>query len=168
MAVFEYKGLDASGKALSGLVDADSPRLARQRLKEDGVYATELVAGKDKPKGNPSITLGGRVRPMDVALLTRQLATLVGAGMPVVECLSALLEQVENQRLKKVLADVREEVKEGTALSDALEALERDKVLAEALGPHIFDNYLRNKREEWHRYISAVHSWEHDRYLRAF
>ncbi len=121
MPVFEYKGLDASGKALSGIIDADSPRMARQRLKESGVYPTELVAGKDKAKsGSPGISFGGRVKPMEVALLTRQLATLVSAGLPMLECLSALLEQVDNTKLKSVIADVREKVKEGAPLSDAL------------------------------------------------
>jgi len=51
------------------------------------------------------------------------------------------------------------------SLQEALDNLEKDKVLKEALGPHIFDNFLRNKREEWHRYISTVHGWEHARYL---
>ena len=51
------------------------------------------------------------------------------------------------------------------SLQEALDNLERDKVLQEALGPHIFANFLRNKREEWHRYISTVHGWEHAQYL---
>lgn len=123
MAVFEYKGMDARGKALTGIVDADSPRMARRRLKEEGVYTTELVEGKARSRsGARTFTLGGRVRPMDVALTTRQLATLVGAGLPMLESLNALVEQVENQRLKKVLAEVREQVKEGTALSESLSA----------------------------------------------
>ncbi len=50
-------------------------------------------------------------------------------------------------------------------LSEALDNLERDAVLREALGAHIFENFLRNKREEWHRYISTVHPWEHEQYL---
>jgi glutamine synthetase len=54
------------------------------------------------------------------------------------------------------------------SLSEALDNLERDKVLAAALGPHIFSNYLRNKREEWHRYISTVHGWEHEQYLKTY
>jgi glutamine synthetase len=53
-------------------------------------------------------------------------------------------------------------------LSEALDNLERDTVLAEILGPHILENLLRNKREEWHRYISAVHPWEHEQYLGAY
>ncbi|MBI5135838.1 MAG: type II secretion system inner membrane protein GspF [Nitrospirae bacterium] len=122
MPVFEYKGLDTRGKALSGMIDADTVRIARQRLKEDGIYATELVAGKDRAsRGSRAITFA-RIRPMEVALLTRQLATLVGAGLPMLESLTALVDQVENPRLKSVVADVREQVKEGSPLSDALTA----------------------------------------------
>lgn len=121
MPVFEYKGLNARGRGVSGLVDADSPRMARQRLKSDGIYPTELVEGRAKARAEArAIRLGGRIRPMDVALATRQLATLVGAGLPMLECLAALVDQVENQRLRQVVADVRERVKEGSSLSEAL------------------------------------------------
>ena len=54
------------------------------------------------------------------------------------------------------------------SLAEALDNLERSKVLKEALGPHIFENFLRNKREEWHRYISTVHGWEHEQYLETY
>ncbi len=131
MPVFEYKGLDGHGKSLSGIIDADSPRMARQRLKETGVYATEVVLGSAKSKsGSPTISIGGRrIKPMEVALLTRQLATLVSAGLPMLECLSALLDQVESTRLRNVLAQVREKVKEGEPLSDAL--MEHPKIFGQ-------------------------------------
>jgi len=53
-------------------------------------------------------------------------------------------------------------------LSEALDNLERDKVIKDALGEHIFSNFLRNKREEWHRYICTVHPWERDQYLEEY
>jgi glutamine synthetase len=53
-------------------------------------------------------------------------------------------------------------------LAEALDNLEKDKVLRTALGDHIFDNYVRNKREEWHRYISVVTEWEREQYLEQF
>ncbi len=121
MAVYEYKGLNAQGKALSGIVDADSARAARQRLKAQGIYTTDLVEGQEKRRSQGFSGLSARgIRPMEVALLTRQLATLVGAGLPMLECLTALVDQIENSRLKQVTADVRELVKEGAPLSDAL------------------------------------------------
>jgi len=119
--VFEYKGLTARGRGVAGIVDADSARVARQRLKADGIFPTELTEGHGKGKGEARAPLfGGRIRPMDVAVVTRQLATLVGAGLPMLECLSALVDQVESPRLKKVIAEVREQVKEGSSLSEAL------------------------------------------------
>jgi general secretion pathway protein F len=119
--VFEYKGLTARGRGVAGIVDADSARVARQRLKADGIFPTELVEGHAKGRSEARAPLlGGRVRPMDVALVTRQLATLVGAGLPMLECLTALVDQVESPRLKKVIAEVREQVKEGSSLSEAL------------------------------------------------
>ena len=53
-------------------------------------------------------------------------------------------------------------------LAEALDNLERDQVVRTALGEHIFTNFLRNKREEWHRYISVVHGWERDQYLESY
>ncbi|MDH5526914.1 MAG: type II secretion system inner membrane protein GspF [Nitrospirota bacterium] len=122
MPVFEYRGLDTRGKGVSGMIDADTARMARQRLKSSGVYPTELVEGKEKARREArSVSLfGGRVSPMDVALVTRQLATLVEAGLPMMECLSALVDQVDNPRLKQIMAEVREQVKEGSSLSDAI------------------------------------------------
>lgn len=121
--MFEYRGVNARGKGVAGMVDADSARMARQRLKADGIYPTELMEGRAKARAEArSVRLTGRIRPMDVALSTRQLATLVGAGLPMLECLSALVEQVENPRLKQVMADVRERVKEGSSFSDSLRA----------------------------------------------
>jgi len=121
MPVFEYKGLNARGRGVAGIVDADSARVARQRLKAEGIFPTELAEGRARGRGEQRAPLfGGRIRPMDVALVTRQLATLVGAGLPMLECLSALVDQVESPRLKKVIAEVREQVKEGSSLSESL------------------------------------------------
>ncbi|MFQ5509118.1 MAG: type II secretion system inner membrane protein GspF [Leptospirillia bacterium] len=122
MPVFEYKGLDARGKTVAGVVDADTHRMARMRLKEGGVYPTEIAESKEKRARSEGrgMTMFSRVRPMEMAIFTRQLATLVGAGLPMLECLAALVDQVENPRLKNVASDVRESVKEGNSLSDAL------------------------------------------------
>lgn len=120
MPVFEYKGLDVLGKGVSGIVDADNPRMARQRLKQDGIYPTDLVEGEEKSESRGARVSARRVKGAELAIFTRQLATLVGAGLPMMECLTALVDQVENPRLKNVVADVRERVKEGSPLSEAL------------------------------------------------
>ncbi len=120
MPVFEYKGLDVLGKGVSGIVDADNPRMARQRLKKDGIYPTDLTEGEEKDPTQGARISARRVKGAELAIFTRQLATLVGAGLPMMECLNALVEQVDNPRLKNVVADVRERVKEGSPLSEAL------------------------------------------------
>lgn len=132
MPVFAYKGVTQAGRATRGFVDADSPRAARARLKRDGVFLTELsesagpaaAAAREPTAGGSSISLSlarlRRIAPLDLALATRQLSTLVGAGVPLVQALSALTEQVENTRLKGVIARVRDRVNEGSSLADAL------------------------------------------------
>jgi len=125
MAVFTYRGLlVASGKQVSGVRDADNPKVLRAQLKREGVLLTEASEEKDKKKGGRSIDLGAffrRVSVGDVAMMTRQLATLVGAGIPLVESVSALTEQVEKDELKKVLANVRDDLNEGTSLAKSIE-----------------------------------------------
>lgn len=130
MPVYAYKGLNQGGGSVSGIIDADTPKGARQKLRRSGVFPTEL--NEEQRRGSvaasaaatfSNINLGQyfeRVKPSDLALTTRQLATLVGAGLPLVDCLSALIEQVETARLKRILSHVREQVTEGGTLADAL------------------------------------------------
>ncbi|MCL2725217.1 MAG: type II secretion system F family protein [Polyangiaceae bacterium] len=125
MAVYAYRGLlVANGKQVSGVRDADNPKVLRASLKREGVLLTKVNEEKGGAKKGRSIDLGGffrRVSVGDVAMMTRQLATLVGAGIPLVEAVSALTEQVEKEELKKVLAIVRDNLNEGTSLAKALE-----------------------------------------------
>lgn len=130
MAAFEYKGMDARGAAVAGIVDADSPKGARQKLRKQGVFPTDVweqKAGKATRGQGLSVQIDfsrflQRVRARDVAEMTSQLSTLVGAGIPMVESLSALIDQVENPALKVILVEVREQVNQGTTLADALRA----------------------------------------------
>jgi general secretion pathway protein F len=130
MPVYAYRGLSQQGRNVSGIIDADTAKGARLKLRRTGVFPTELNE-EDRGAGvKPStfsslnnINIGQyfeRVKPEDLALTTRQLSTLVGAGLPLVDCLSALIEQVEISRLKKILSHVREQVTEGGTLADAL------------------------------------------------
>jgi len=134
MPIFEYKAIAKSGKAAKGVIDADSPAAARRKLREQDLYPTEIgeAAGKgisnavaaevlqtgERRKREPFSL--GRVSVRDVALTTRQFAVLLQAGMPLVEALSALLEQTSKPRLKKALFDIRDRVKGGSSLGDAL------------------------------------------------
>jgi len=125
MPVFEYVAIDRAGKSRKGIIDADSARAARNKLRSDGIYPTRLEETQaDEISERPSrlqfrIPLQ-RVRGADVVITTRQLATLLSAGLPLVSALSGVLEQVKRPALRKVLSQVRERVKEGMSLASAL------------------------------------------------
>jgi general secretion pathway protein F len=125
VAVYLYTGLAvATGKKVTGVRDADNAKLLRAILKREGVLLTEASEEKRGKKQGRSIDIGAffrRVSVGDVAMLTRQLATLVGAGIPLVEAVSALIEQVEKEELQKTLALIRDRLNEGSSLAKALE-----------------------------------------------
>ena len=130
MPVYAYKGVTASGRSTRGHLDAESLRSARARLRRDGVFLTEISEGRREGATAPGAGRGRnlrmpgfqRISPLDLALATRQAATLLGAGIPLVEGLGALTEQIENPRLKSVFAQVRDRVNEGASFADALGA----------------------------------------------
>jgi general secretion pathway protein F len=126
--VYAYKGVTAAGRNTRGHVDAESLRGARTKLRRDGIYITELTEGGRASESRTSTSSRfavhlpslQRISALDLALATRQLSTLLGAGIPLVEGLRALTEQVENPRLKSVFGQVRDRVNEGATLADAL------------------------------------------------
>jgi general secretion pathway protein F len=124
MPVFAYKALDQSGKGVEGLKEADSPRSLRTVLRRDGLFLTEVTGEKQAKAASPEVSVrrwvGGRVKADDVAVATRQLAVLVNAGIPLVDALTALVEQVDHERLKRVLSAVKQRVNEGSSLAEAL------------------------------------------------
>ncbi len=127
MAVFEYRGiLIGTGKPTKGMRDAENPRVLRALLRKDGILlttATEEAEAKDKAQRNLKLfAFFDKPSVSDVAIMTRQLATLLRAGIPLFESLNALIEQVEREGLKRALTNVREQVREGTAFANALEA----------------------------------------------
>jgi general secretion pathway protein F len=127
VAVFEYRGiLVATGKPVKGVRDAENAKVLRGNLRKDGVLltvATEGKAAEEKAKRNIKIfEILNRPSTSDIAVLTRQLATLIGAGIPLFESLNALIDQVENEQLKRALTQVREQVREGISFAKALEA----------------------------------------------
>jgi len=125
MPVYEYQALDRAGKNRSGIIDADSPMAARQKLRGFGVFPTALKetssALKEKAPGHPSVlTFFKRVKPGEISAATRQLAILLGAGITLVSSLDALISQVPNPLLKKILAQTKESVNEGNSLAVSL------------------------------------------------
>lgn len=126
MAVYAFKGVDAkTGKGIKGYREADSAKALRGLLRRDGVLLTSASEeSEDKVRAKRDIDLFAflkRPTSSDVAVMTRQLATLVRAGIPLVESISALVEQTEKESLIKVLTAVREDLREGIAFAKALE-----------------------------------------------
>lgn len=120
MPVFEYKGLNKAGKNVRGTIDSDNARNARAKLKKDGIFVTDI---KDKTRAEAKHNTGratGSVAINEVANLTRQLATLLKAGIPLVDSLIAVADQMENPVLKVAVSDIKNQVNEGSTLHKAL------------------------------------------------
>ncbi len=126
MGVYAYKGIDARGKSVKGIRDADSAKGLRTLLKRDGVLATEILEQSEAArKASRDIDFRRffqRVSPVDVAVATRQLSVLLRSGVPLVEALSALIEQLDHPDLKNAFTDTRNKVNEGSTLADSLKA----------------------------------------------
>ncbi len=132
MSIFEYEALNTAGKSIRGIVDAESPRTARVKLRGQGLYPTRIgEEGRAEAERVPFLSWGGGVRVKTMALAYRQLSTLVEAGIPLVSSFSALIEQLNNPALKKIFTQVRERVREGSSFADAL-----------SLHPRVFSNLL--------------------------
>jgi general secretion pathway protein F len=141
MPVFEYTALDAKGKTTSGIIDADGARAARQKLRATGIFPVSIKESQEAPEkktarfGDLSRYLT-RVKPAEIAMLTRQLATLISAGFPLVSALEALLPQTKSTRLKTVLAQVKDAIVEGQSFAQALSQYPR-------IFPPLFINMVR-------------------------
>jgi general secretion pathway protein F len=129
--VFAYKGVTQSGKTTRGTVSAEGLRAARTKLRANGIFLTDIEESQGGAAASPTraqgarslnfeIKLPVRIPAMERAMSTRQLATLVSAGVPLVESLGALVEQTEHKTLKGVFSRVRDKVNEGASLADAL------------------------------------------------
>ncbi len=126
MAVYTYKGVDAAGKNVKGVQDAESPKALRALLRRDGVLATQVLEQAEAARlKSRDVDLGRyfrRVSPAAVAVATRQLSVLLRAGIPLVESLNALTDQIDHPEMKHAFTDTRDKVNEGTSFADALSA----------------------------------------------
>jgi general secretion pathway protein F len=119
MAGFRYQALDASGTAAEGVVEADNARSARASLREQGLWVSELIELAQSESAAKQSRRAG-VSTAELALITRQFATLLDAGLTIERALTVLIEQAENLRARDVLAGVRSEVLAGAPMSVAL------------------------------------------------
>jgi general secretion pathway protein F len=154
MPVYAWKGLTGGGKSVAGTRESDGPKALRQTLRKENVFISEvrevvggkqskqaLSAGGNKTKGlRREVDFKGmfeRVKPRDVAVFTRQLATLLHAGIPLAEAMGALSEQSDNKKLQLILAGIRQKVNEGGSLAEAM--TEHPKVF-----PDLYTNMVRS------------------------
>jgi len=129
MPVYEYTALDAAGKKHKGVLDADSLPAARQKIRQTGKYPVEIK--ETVPKGRRGqksagkssffrVQGGARIKQQEIHVATRQLATLLGAGIPLVPALTGLIEQTSSKSLQTIVTQIKDSVNEGNSLTDAL------------------------------------------------
>ncbi len=124
MPVYEYVGINQAGKNTKGTIDADSLRSARQRLRLQNIFPTDVREGTEKSaiqgRDVKVFFQSDRIKSKDLSILTRQLATLISAGLPLVSSLQALSEQTDTIILKRIILQIKERVEEGSSLAKAL------------------------------------------------
>ncbi len=142
MPIFQYKAYAAGGATKTGVVDADTPRDARQQLRRENILVSELreLGTRSRRKRQRQVargkartsflerlqrvrtrSTGPRGRDLEtVAAITRQMGTLLGAGIPMAESLSAIIDQAESRRIETMFREIRERITQGTSLGDAL------------------------------------------------
>ncbi|MGM0593463.1 MAG: type II secretion system inner membrane protein GspF [Pseudomonadota bacterium] len=133
MGAFEYTALDDRSREKRGVLEGDTARQIRQQLREQGLIPLQVEAVAER-EGQPRGQLLPRrgIRPAELALLTRQLATLISAALPLEEALRTVAQQSERPRLKSLMLAVRSRVLEGHTLADGLGAF-----------PHVFPEIYR-------------------------
>jgi len=122
MGAFEYTALDRGGREKKGVIEGDAPRQVRQQLRDQGLMPLEVqeVAQRETVGRKRSTLFKRGISPTDLALITRQLATLVRAALPLEECLRAVAQQTDRPRLQSMLLAVRSRVMEGHTLASGL------------------------------------------------
>ena len=126
MRAFEYQALDPNGRKKRGVASGDSARQVRQQLRDQGFAPLSVEAVEDKPESR-GVSSGGRkkLNNMELAVITRQFATLLDSGLTIEDSLTGLIEQAESHKVKTILSGVRAQVVEGRSLADGLRMFPR-------------------------------------------
>ena len=132
MAVYLWTGKDRSGKKQKGEIEADNLPLARQMVLKKGITVKD-VRLKPKSIGDYLPAIAGKINDKDKVIFVRQFATMIDAGLPLVQCLDILQEQQENANFKRVIRQIQKSVEEGSTLSEAIRR-----------HPKVFDNLFHN------------------------
>lgn len=126
MPIFEYSALNAKGKSVSDIIDAESVSAARQKLRAAQIYPVSIREVHDSQSPQTGFlekllpAFGSRVRPGELAIMTRQLATLLQAGFPLVSAIYTLIPQTRSRVLKRMLSQIKDAIEEGSGFAEAL------------------------------------------------
>jgi general secretion pathway protein F len=120
MDAFEYLALDSAGKERRGVLEGDSPRQVRQQLRESGLTPLTISSSSGKPGERKSHLFQKRISAMELALITRQMATLLHSGLPLEHVLQTTAHQTDKRHVERTLLAVRAKVLEGRSLADGL------------------------------------------------
>ncbi len=134
MPVYQYRGFRNDGGSATGIIDAENAKVARLKLRKDGVFPTDVIeqSTATRPQSGSHATGAYRLgrfpslSASDLALMTRQFATLLVAGLPLVDALGVLVDQAEKKPIKALFADIREQIRGGKSLSTVLEVHGKD------------------------------------------
>lgn len=126
MPIFEYKAIDGDNRVKKGIIDADTPRDARVKLKKDRLFVTDIREAKQRRQGPlrirgvTGIEAPNKARTEQVAAVTRQMASLLQAGIPLAEALRMIIEQAPDKKIESAFRDIREKVTQGMPFGDAV------------------------------------------------
>lgn len=125
MAVYEYTAIDLKGKHISGIIDAKSDVVARQKLRTSNIFPVSVksvhdTAAKKEPSASVLFNPFTRIRPVEISMMTRQLATVIGAGFPLVSAIETLIPQTRSHSFKRILARIKDLIIEGNSFAIAL------------------------------------------------
>jgi general secretion pathway protein F len=138
MPIYDYKALSSDGKNQRGIIEAENQKSARLKLKKQNLMVVSIAEkSATRPTSSASMPfVGNRVSGREIAMMTRQMASLIKANIPLVEALNAMVDQTEKPALKVILAQVRQDVNEGSSLAKAM-----------TKHPRIFDTIFVNMIE---------------------
>ncbi len=128
MPVYEYIAMDKNGTRIDGILEAASAAAARQQLRESSAFpmeCREIAGGTQEARNRKTLPFGKPVSTGELSVTTRHLATLLAAGMPLVQTLNVLESQTENQALQSIITQIRKDVVEGNSLSGSMSQFPR-------------------------------------------
>ena len=125
MDAFEYVALTSTGKEKRGVLEGDSPRQIRQQLRDSGLTPLSVDSASEKSSGRRRYSFQRKVNAMELALITRQMATLLRSGLPLEHVLKTTAQQTDKRHVERTLLAVRAKVLEGRTLADGLSQFPR-------------------------------------------